>query len=162
MKTTSVLSLISLAAAARAAGNNTNNTSDDDWTATWTSGVYNASVSLIIPGYGVDTDDVNKAVNWTLEERLSITSKQEAVTNLGLRNAAGSIANATDGWSICVQALTYPRKGTGAVDATCKGFVSDDCMKALTASVGMVDGKCAMPNFASCSAESGFGGGGKS
>lgn len=152
MKTISLLSLISLAAGV-AANNDTS-----DYNGAWKSGVYNASASLIISGYSVDTDDVKTAANWTLEERLSVSSKPEVLVNLGLRNAAGSLDNVTSGWSVCMQMVTYPRKGASPIDTTCKGFISDDCIKALKASVAVADGQCGTLDFTPCaSTTAGFG-----
>lgn len=106
----------------------------------WNAGVYNASGSITIPGYRVDTADI-KPSNWTLEERLVVNYQQTAWTNLALRDASGSLDNITSGWNVCSHIRTVPRISADPVDATCKGILHDDCIAALKAAVS-THGNC--------------------
>lgn len=95
---------------------------------------YNASSGwLSFPGYDVSSSGRDE-YDWSIEKRVHANPGGKGVVSntLFVKDNKSHMVDAKHGWSLCnVIYTTKARRDSKDVDKSCKGILSDECLKAL-------------------------------
>lgn len=89
----------------------------------------------VLPRLRFSSSD-KKETNWQIETQVNAEPGGKGIVAnvLLLKDDQKHMGDAKDGWSLCnILYTTKARRDTKHIDKTCKGILSDDCIKALKA-----------------------------